>query len=169
MSTTTYRFIIYILAVALIDQISKYFIIYNYEVDTKILNSQYLFTVNDYLNLYIIWNKGFAFGFFQNDILAINTIYILIMLSIAIGIFIYALIINKKLYYYSLGLVIGGAIGNLIDRIQYTAVLDFIDLHYGNYHWYVFNIADISITCGCLAIIYLEIFTKNNTSNENNN
>ena len=168
MNATIFRFIIYIFIIALADQISKYLIIFKYQIDTTSLNSQYLHTVNDYLNFYIIWNKGFAFGLFQNDIVTINTIYILIMIAIAVGIFIYALMINKRAYYFSFGLLIGGAIGNLIDRIQYSAVLDFIDVHYGNYHWYVFNIADISISCGCIAVICLEIFTKNKTKNEIN-
>ena len=55
-------------------------------------------------------------------------------------------------------MILGGALGNLLDRFQYSAVLDFIDIHYGNYHWYVFNIADISISLGCILIIILELF-----------
>ena len=104
MNATTFRFIIYIFIIALVDQISKYLIIFKYQIDTTSLNSQYLHTVNDYLNFYIIWNKGFAFGLFQNDIVTINTIYILIMIVIAVGIFIYALMINKRAYYFSFGL-----------------------------------------------------------------
>ena len=84
MNATTFRFIVYIFIIALVDQISKYLIIFKYQIDTTSLNSQYLHTVNDYLNFYIIWNKGFAFGLFQNDIATINTIYILI---IALSIF----------------------------------------------------------------------------------
>ena len=84
MNATTFRFIVYIFIIALVDQISKYFIIFKYQIDTTSLNSQYLYTVNDYLNFYIIWNKGFAFGLFQNDIVTINTIYILIFKNIAL-------------------------------------------------------------------------------------
>ena len=89
----------------------------------------------------------------------INNIYICLMIIIAAGLFIYGIKINKKIYFFSLSLIIGGAIGNLIDRYFYNAVLDFIDLHYNNLHWYVFNIADITITIGCILIIILEIIS----------
>ena len=84
----------------------------------------------------------------------------ILILIVIIILFIYAIQINKKAYYFSFSLIIGGAIGNLIDRFSYTAVLDFIDLHYNNFHWYVFNIADITITAGCILTIILELFFK---------
>ncbi len=86
----------------------------------------------------------------------------LIMLVLIIFLFFYAIKINKKIYYFAFSLIIGGAIGNLIDRFLYQAVLDFIDIHYMNYHWYVFNFADITITVGCLLIIILELFSGKN-------
>ena len=119
-----------------------------------------IFYINEYLNFYIIWNKGFAFGLFQNDIDLVNNIYMVLILTIIIILFVYALQINRRMYYFSFSLIIGGAIGNLIDRFSYNAVLDFIDLHYNNYHWYVFNIADITITTGCILTIILELFFK---------
>ena len=143
-------------------KISKYLIIFKYQIDTTSLNSQYLQTVNDYLNFYIIWNKGFAFGLFQNDIVTINTIYILIMIVIAVGIFIYALMINKRAYYFSFGLLIGGAIGNFNDRITLNAVPDFIDLHYLEFHWFTFNFADIFVTIGIIAYILRDLILKKN-------
>ena len=79
-----------------------------------------------------------------------------------IFLFFYAIKINKKIYYFAFSLIIGGAIGNLIDRFLYQAVLDFIDIHYMNYHWYVFNFADITITVGCLLVIVLELFSGKN-------
>ena len=79
-----------------------------------------------------------------------------------IFLFFYAIKIDKKIYYFAFSLIIGGAIGNLIDRFLYQAVLDFIDIHYMNYHWYVFNFADISITVGCLLVIILELFSGKN-------
>ena len=92
---------------------------------------------------------------------------ILILLVIVI-LFIYATTINKNIYYFSFSLIIGGAIGNLIDRFSYNAVLDFIDLHYNNFHWYVFNIADLTITVGCILTIILELFIKRK-ENQNEN
>ena len=84
------------------------------------------------------------------------------MLVLIIFLFFYAIKINKKLYYFAFSLIIGGAVGNLIDRFLYQAVLDFIDIHYMNYHWYVFNFADITITVGCLLVIILELFSGKN-------
>ena len=86
----------------------------------------------------------------------------IIMLVLIIFLFFYAIKINKKIYYFAFSLIIGGAIGNLIDRFLYQAVLDFIDIHYMNYHWYVFNFADITITVGCLLVIMLELFSGKN-------
>ena len=154
------RFILFIFLFAAADQITKLFVIYYFEIDVDRLNSTILFPINEYLNFYIIWNKGFAFGLFQNDINLVNNIYMILILIVIIILCIYAIQINRKVYYFSFSLIIGGAIGNLIDRFSYTAVLDFIDLHYNNFHWYVFNIADITITAGCILTIILEIFFK---------
>ena len=154
------RFILFIFLFAVVDQITKLFVIYYFEIDVDRLNSTILFPINEYLNFYVIWNKGFAFGLFQNDINLVNNIYMILILIVIIILCIYAIQINRKAYYFSFSLIIGGAIGNLIDRFSYTAVLDFIDLHYNNFHWYVFNIADITITAGCILTIILELFFK---------
>ena len=154
------RFILFIFLFAAADQITKLFVIYYFEIDVDRLNSTILFPINEYLNFYVIWNKGFAFGLFQNDINLVNNIYMILILIVIIILCIYAIQINRKAYYFSFSLIIGGAIGNLIDRFSYTAVLDFIDLHYNNFHWYVFNIADITITAGCILTIILELFYK---------
>ena len=152
------RFAIITLTIFAADQLSKLFIIKSYNIDVTNLNSQFLISINEFLNFHLIWNKGFAFGMFQNDIEFVNNIYMTIIAAIIIFIFVYALSINKKTYYLGFGMILGGALGNLLDRFQYSAVLDFIDIHYGNYHWYVFNIADISISLGCILIIILELF-----------
>ena len=154
------RFILFIFLFAVVDQITKLFVIYYFEIDVDRLNSIILFPINEYLNFHVIWNKGFAFGLFQNDINLVNNIYMILILVVIIILFIYAIQINRKAYYFSFSLIIGGAIGNLIDRFSYNAVLDFIDLHYNNFHWYVFNIADITITAGCILTIILELFFK---------
>ena len=73
---------------------------------------------------------------------------------------IFLLLKSKWLYSYSIALIIGGSLGNLFDRIYYQAVPDFIDLHMGSYHWFVFNIADIFITTGIIVFIMVELFTK---------
>ena len=162
------RLFLFIFLFAAFDQITKLLVIYYFEIDVERLNSTIIFYINEYLNFYIIWNKGFAFGLFQNDIDLVNNIYMVLILTIIIILFVYALQINRRMYYFSFSLIIGGAIGNLIDRFSYNAVLDFIDLHYNNYHWYVFNIADITITTGCILTIILELFFKEK-ENKNKN
>jgi signal peptidase II len=161
------KFIFLILFFALADQLSKIFIIYYYEINIDNLNSQLLYSINKYINFHIVWNKGFAFGLFQNNVETINNIYMILIIVVTLGLFIYAMKIDKRIYFFSFSLIIGGAIGNLIDRYQYAAVLDFIDMHYNNFHWYVFNIADITITLGCILIIILEIFTNKKEQEEN--
>ena len=85
---------------------------------------------------------------------------IFLILPVIIFLFFYVHILNEKYYFYLFSMIIGGAIGNLIDRVLYGAVVDFIDLHYQNLHWYVFNIADIYISIGCILLILFEIKKK---------
>ena len=73
---------------------------------------------------------------------------------------IYLLFKVKNIYAYFLAIIIGGSLGNLFDRIHYYAVPDFIDLHIGNFHWFIFNVADIFITVGIIGLIFIELFKK---------
>ncbi len=100
------RFILFIFLFAVVDQISKLFVIYYFEIDVDRLNSTILFPINEYLNLYVIWNKGFAFGLFQNDINLVNNIYMILILIVIIILCIYAIQINKRAYYFSFSLII---------------------------------------------------------------
>ena len=156
------NFSFFIIFFAGTDQAIKFYLINIYNINNSHLNSQLMEKINDYFNLYLIWNKGVACGLFQNDLQSINNFYMIIMLVLIIFLFFYAIKIDKKIYYFAFSLIIGGAIGNLIDRFLYQAVLDFIDIHYMNYHWYVFNFADITITAGCLLVIVLELFSGKN-------
>ena len=114
--------------------------------------------VNRYLNFDLIWNSGVAFGFFSfNDILAYQLMTVLIAIIIIFLIYFLNQVLKKKLFF---ALVIGGAAGNLFDRLIYFSVPDFIDLHYRGFHWFTFNIADIFITIGIICILFYEIFKK---------
>tara|TARA_B100000787_G_C16080453_1_gene244187 strand:+ start:263 stop:748 length:486 start_codon:yes stop_codon:yes gene_type:complete len=125
------------------------------------LNNAVDIYINPYLNFYLIWNKGIAFGLFSFDK---NIIYNSISLTIAIISLIIILLINKAdgIKKYSLIFVLGGALGNLYDKINYSAVPDFIDFHINEYHWFVFNVADIFITLGVICLILIELFDKKN-------
>ena len=138
-----------------IDRISKNYIL-------KIAEQESLVDIyiNSYLNFYLIWNKGIAFGLFSFDQ---NLIYNLITLIIVVISFVIIILIIKtnSIERYLFTLVFGGAISNLYDRIYYKAVPDFIDFHIAEYHWFVFNVADIFITLGIVSIILIEVLKKN--------
>ena len=147
---------IIVLIIFFVDRVSKFYILKI--ADTESLVDIY---VNSYLNFYLIWNKGIAFGLFSFDE---HYIYKLVSLIISTIIIVITILIRKSkgIKKYSLLMVLGGALGNLYDRVYYAAVPDFIDLHIGAIHWFVFNVADIFITLGVLSLILLELFNKKN-------
>jgi|TARA_B110000027_G_C15977989_1_gene237368 signal peptidase II len=153
------NFIILII-IFLIDRISKNYIIKLAEVE----NSVDIY-VAPYLNLFLIWNKGIAFGLFS-----MNGSLIYSLITLIIGLIIIAILFmiwkNDNIRQYFLALVAGGALGNVYDRIVYTAVPDFIDLHFQGFHWFIFNVADIFITVGVLCLILVEFFNNNKVTNE---
>ena len=145
---------IIILIIFLIDRISKIYILKIAELGNTVD-----IYVTQYLNLYLIWNKGIAFGLFSfNESIIYNVITIII---VVITIVVLIMVIkNENFKRYPLMLIFGGAIGNLFDRIYYSAVPDFIDFHVNEYHWFVFNAADIFVTIGVLCLIFDEMFIK---------
>ena len=146
-------FLIIIFVIFLLDRYSKIEIIKNF-------NDKNTY-VNDFFNISLIWNTGIGFGLLSFDS---NLIYNLISLIIGfvIMIIIYIAVkseIEEKIFF---SIIIGGALGNFYDRVIYKAVPDFIDLHYNNFHWFTFNIADIFISVGIILFILKEvIFEKN--------
>ena len=152
------KFVI-IFSIFLIDQVSKYYIINIFEFQNEVI---YL---SSFLNLQLIWNEGIAFGLlsFEND-LYYNSITFVIIIVISILLF---LIKNDDQYSYFYSMIVGGALGNLIDRIRYSSVPDFIDFHISNFHWFVFNIADIFVSLGVICLIVAEIFFNKNVNEKN--
>ena len=152
--------LVLVIILFLIDRISKIYILKVAE-----LNNAVDIYITPYLNLYLIWNKGVAFGLISFDD---QFIYNLITFVISLIIIILIVVTTKskdiKKYFYVM--IIGGALGNFFDRVYYSAVPDFIDLHVGNFHWFVFNIADIFITIGVICLITAEMITDKNINNE---
>ena len=148
------NFLIIIIIFSL-DRISKFYVILKSEA-----NLSYSLFTSKFLNINLIWNEGIAFGLLSfNENFSYNLITILIILII---IFLILIVIKQKdLKKYGYILISGGALGNLFDRVYYRAVPDFIDLHVNNFHWFVFNIADIFITIGVLYLICIEMLIKN--------
>ena len=151
---------IIVLVIFLADRLSKIYILRIAELENTVD-----IYVTQYLNFYLIWNKGIAFGLFSfNESFIYNVItFIIVTLTIVILVMITK---NKGFKKNSLLLVFGGSLGNLFDRVYYSAVPDFIDLHINNFHWFIFNIADIFITLGIICLIYVEIFFKNRENEE---
>ena len=139
------------LLIFLLDRISKIYVI---NLDKKLIGSE-IFS-SKYLNINLIWNDGIAFGLlsFDQEILY-NSLTILIILIIC---FIFVMILKSSgLSKFALIMIFGGALGNVFDRILYKAVPDFIDFHIGNFHWFIFNVADIFITLGVFFMIIIEL------------
>ena len=137
------------------DRISKIYVIY---LDNKLLGSE-IFS-SKFLNINLIWNEGIAFGLFSfNDKIFYNILTIIIIIIILIIFFM--IIKSDGFKKYPLLMILGGALGNVFDRIYYKAVPDFIDFHVGNFHWFIFNLADIFITLGVFFMIIFEFIDKN--------
>tara|TARA_B100000795_G_scaffold67733_1_gene46739 strand:+ start:261 stop:758 length:498 start_codon:yes stop_codon:yes gene_type:complete len=153
----TLNFII-IFAIFLADRLSKIYIL----KVAKLENTVDIY-INSYLNLYLIWNKGIAFGLFSFEENLIYNLISSIILIISI-VLIVMIIKSEGIKKYSLISILGGAFGNLFDRIYYSAVPDFIDLHINGFHWFIFNVADVFITIGVFCLILDELFfyKKNN-------
>jgi signal peptidase II len=146
-----------VLVIFSLDRISKIYILKLVELE----NSLDIY-INSYLNLYLIWNKGIAFGLFSFDKDFIYSSLTIIILAILVIILILIFKSNNfKSYCYTI--IFGGALGNVFDRIYYSAVPDFIDFHINNFHWFIFNIADIFISIGVICLIYAEVFLDKKT------
>jgi signal peptidase II len=157
-----YLNLVIILIVFIFDRATKLYVLKIAEVETSVD-----IYIAPYLNLFLIWNKGIAFGLLSIDgSIIYNSITILIGLIIIAILFM--ILKNNNIQRYFLALIAGGALGNFYDRIIYTAVPDFIDLHFYGFHWFVFNVADIFITIGVFCLILVELFFNNKNINEKN-
>ena len=160
LSKNFYISLIIITSIFVLDRISKFYVIY----ESKKTYATELY-VSKYLNITLIWNEGIAFGLFSFDQ---NNLYNLLTLIISIiTIVILIMIINNRgIKKYALLMILGGALGNLFDRIIYKAVPDFIDFHIAEFHWFIFNVADIFITIGIIFMVLFELYSNNQQNNE---
>ena len=135
-----------------LDRLSKVQIINN--------SDEIPYYVNDYINFDLIWNIGVGFGLLSTSTSLFYN-FVTTLIGVVIIILIYVLITSSKIDKFIYSIIVGGALGNFYDRIVYKAVPDFIDLHYDNFHWFTFNVADIFITMGILIFILRSFFVKN--------
>ena len=144
-SKENFYFLIIILLTFSIDRYSKIKIINNFS-DTR-------FYLNDFLNLDLLWNTGIGFGLLSLES-SIYYNFLSILIGLVIVLLIFVGIQSNKFEKFFFSMIIGGALGNFYDRIYFNAVPDFIDLHYKNFHWFTFNLADIFITIGIIFYIF---------------
>ena len=142
------------LSIFLIDRLSKIYVIY---LDKKFFGTE-IFS-SKFLNIQLTWNEGIAFGLFSFNQNYLYNILSIVIFFVILTIFVWTMR-SEGLKKYSLVLIFSGALGNFFDRIFYSAVPDFIDFHVGNFHWFIFNVADIFITLGVISVIFLELTDK---------
>ncbi len=157
------KIIIYFLiliTIFFLDRVSKLYILNIFEKENVVD-----IYVNNFLNIILVWNSGIGFGllsFHKSEIYNFITILI-VLINIVI---LYLAIKSNNLKGYLFIIILGGSLGNLFDRIYYSAVPDFIDLNYNNFHWFVFNVADIFITLGIMCLILVELFFNKHELND---
>ncbi|MDC3158247.1 signal peptidase II [Candidatus Pelagibacter sp.] len=144
-----------IISIFILDRISKIYVI-NFDIK----NSSTDVYTSKFLNINLIWNEGIAFGLFS---FSQNNLYNLLtaIISIIILVILKMIIDSQGIKKYGLLMIFGGALGNLFDRLFYKAVPDFIDFHVEEFHWFVFNVADIFITIGVIIMILFELILNN--------
>ena len=145
-------YLIIVIFIFLFDRISKIYILNVAETygEVNIL-------VNSYINLILVWNSGIGFGLLSsNNLLIYNLITTLIILINLI--IIYLIYSSNDIRVYLYLIILGGSMGNLFDRLYYSAVPDFIDFHINDFHWFIFNVADVFISLGVICLIIAEIF-----------
>ena len=148
-----FYFLALLLFIFSIDRYSKIKIVENF--------SDNVFFINEFLNFDLVWNTGIGFGLLSSESSLYYNLISLLIFTVIIFLIFFGLKSDKfdKTIF---SVIIGGALGNFYDRITFKAVPDFIDFHYGNFHWFTFNVADIFITIGIICFIMKEIFIKSN-------
>ena len=134
-----------VVIIFLLDRFSKFEIIKNF--------SEKVYYINNFINFDLIWNTGIGFGLLNFDSIIIYNL-ISLLIGVIIMYLIYLMIYSKGFDKFIYSVIIGGAVGNFYDRIFYKAVPDFVDLHYDNFHWFTFNVADIFISIGIILFLF---------------
>ena len=134
--------IFFISAIFIIDRLTKVMVLKSAETfgEVNIL-------VTKFLNVNLIWNEGIAFGLFSFDQKSYYNFLTTIIIFVTL-IILWMIIRTKDVEKFAFMMIFGGSLGNIFDRIYYSSVPDFIDIHFGNFHWFIFNVADIFITLG---------------------
>ncbi len=145
--------LIIIVAVLIADQVSKLILL-------GAMEPPRLIVVTGFFNILLVWNKGVSFGLFNQG--GTTSLWILsaLALAIAAALTIWLARTDKRLVGWSLALIIGGALGNVVDRVRFGAVIDFLDFHVAGWHWPAFNVADAAITIGVVLLLFENLFGR---------
>ena len=144
-----------VIFIFILDRISKIYILNLVEINNEV--DIHIFS---FLKLYLIWNKGVAFGLFSFEQSSVYNFITILIIIINLIILIMIIKLNDIRTYF-LMFILGGSSGNLFDRMYYSAVPDFIDFHINDFHWFIFNVADVFISVGVICLIIVEfIFNK---------
>ncbi len=154
--------------VALLDQLSKWWVVETlFRPAGMTLTPFYTpvrITLAPVFDLVMTWNRGVSFGIFNHDNIWNSLVLSVLSLAIAAGLVVWLARAERRLLALALGLVIGGAVGNVIDRVRFGAVADFLDFHVGLWHWPAFNLADSAITVGAVIIVLDSLFAPRTSS-----
>jgi signal peptidase II len=130
------------------DQAHKYWMIETYRIAER-----GRVEITPFLDLVMIWNRGISYGLLQQDSLRGRLLLMVFSVTAVTVLYLWMSNAASRLVAVSLGLIVGGALGNIADRIMHGAVADFFSFHYAGYYWYVFNVADVAITAGVIGLI----------------
>jgi signal peptidase II len=133
----------------ILDQATKLYTLFVFDLPLK-----EPVVLTPFVNLIVVWNRGISYGLFQQDGDLGRWLLIGVSILASIGLSFWIRRTKAKLLALSLGLIVGGAMGNVIDRLAYGAVFDFIQFHIGDWSWYVFNVADAAIVAGVIGLLY---------------
>ena len=137
------------LATLVLDQASKLYFLF-----VDVLASREPLALAPFLDLIVVWNRGISYGLFQQHTELGRWALVVLSIAAAVGLSVWLRRASTRFLAAALGLIIGGAVGNVVDRIAYGAVFDFIHFHVGGFSWYVFNIADAAIVAGVAGLLY---------------
>ena len=148
----------FILSIFLIDRLTKIFFI---NMEKKF--GEVTIEVTNFLNFNLIWNDGIAFGLFSFDQKIYYNLMTLLIVLITFVIFV-MILKTQKIEKFAFMMIFGGSLGNIFDRLYYSSVPDFLDIHINNFHWFIFNVADIFISIGVIILIIIETLKQKKIS-----
>lgn len=140
--------------VFLIDQLTKWWVL------TDLMDPPRNIEITGFFNLVLVWNRGVSFGMFGMESAWGPVLLSALALAISVGLVVWLRRVDNRLVAVAIGFVLGGAVGNVIDRVRFGAVVDFLDFHAFGYHWPAFNVADSAITVGVALLLFDSLFEK---------